>query len=109
MTCLDAYARTDRCTERRWSEVAETCRTQEHERLNDGVLHAAVKAGQCSAKGWGTLQIRLGAVSGYLEQKSVVPYVQEQMKSKMPIQQQSPDLGDMLKDDDYTKQQVKKY
>jgi len=108
MTCLDAYARTDRCTERRWSEVAETCRTQEHERLNDGVLHAAVKAGQCSAKGWGTLQIRLGAVSGYLEQKSVVPYVQEQMKSKMPIQQQSPDLGDMLKDDDYTKQQVKK-
>jgi len=109
MTCLDAYARTDRCTERRWSDVYETCRTYEHERLNDGVLQAAVKAGQCSAKGWGTLQIRLGAVSGYLEQKSVVPYVQEQMKSKMPIQQQSPDLGDMFKDDGYTKQQVKKY
>ena len=109
MTCLDAYARTDRCTERRWSDVYETCRTYEHERLNDGVLQAAVKAGQCSAKGWGTLQIRLGAVSGYLEQKSVVPYVQEQMKSKMPIQQQSPGLGDMLKDDGYTKQQVKKY
>ncbi|MFT5931570.1 MAG: hypothetical protein ACI93G_000650 [Hyphomonas sp.] len=73
------------------------------------MLHAAVKAGQCSAKGWGTLQIRLGAVSGYLEQKSVVPDVQEQMKSKMPIQQQSSDLGDMLKDDGYTKQQVQKY
>ncbi|MEQ8299606.1 MAG: caspase family protein [Hyphomonas sp.] len=110
MTCLDAYARTDRCTERRWSEVAETCRTQEHERLNDGTLQAAVKAGQCSAKGWGTLQIRLGAVSGYLEQKSVVPYVQEQMKSKMPIQQQlAPNLGELLEEPDYTQKRVKKY
>ena len=87
MTCLDAYARTDRCTDRRWSEIYGTCRTYDHERLNDGVLQAAVKAGQCSGKDWGTLQIRLGAVSGLLEQKSVVPYVQEQMKSKMPYQQ----------------------
>ena len=51
------------------------------------MLQAAVKAGQCSGKDWGTLQIRLGAVSGLLEQKSVVPYVQEQLKSKVPYQQ----------------------
>ncbi len=88
MTCLDAYARTDRCTERRWSEVYGTCRTYDHERLDDGVLRAAVTAGQCSGKDWGTLQIRLGAVSGLLEQKAVVPYVQEQQRSKMPIAQQ---------------------
>ncbi|MEQ9436256.1 caspase family protein [Hyphomonas sp.] len=110
MTCLDAYARTDRCTERRWSDVSATCRTHEHQRLNDGVLQAAVKAGQCSAKGWGTLQIRLGAVSGYLEQKSVVPYVQEQMKSKMPMQQQvAPNTGDLLEAPDYSQQPVRKY
>lgn len=98
MTCLDAYARTDRCTERRWSEVDATCRTHEHGRLNDGVLQAAVKAGQCSAKGWGTLQIRLGAVTGYLEQRSVVPYVQEQQRSKMPVLQYAPEAGELLDD-----------
>ncbi len=90
LTCVDAYARTDRCTDRRWSEIYETCRTYDHDRLNDGTLYSAVKAGQCSAKGWGTLQIRLGAVSGLLEQRTVVPYVQEQNMKKGNYQIQDP-------------------
>jgi hypothetical protein len=106
ITCLDAYARTDRCTERRWSEVSEICRTADHERLNDGTLLAGVKAGQCSAKGWGTLQIRLGAVSGLLEQKSVVPYVQEQLKSKAPIEQKAIPILDP--NESYIQKQINK-
>ncbi len=84
LVCLDAYARTDRCTERRWSEIYEMCRTYEHDRLSDGTLLASVRAGQCNAKDWGTLQIKLGAVSGLLEQRTV----QEQLRSKAPQQYQ---------------------
>ncbi len=84
LVCLDAYARTDRCTERRWGEIYETCRTYEHDRLDDGTLLASVRAGQCTSKDWGVLQIKLGAVSGLLEQRAV----QEQLKSKAPQQYQ---------------------
>ena len=84
MVCLDAYARNGMCEARRWGEIWETCRTYEHDRLNDGTLYAAVQAGQCTVKEWDTLQIRLGAVSGLLEQKSIVPYVQQQQQLKMP-------------------------
>jgi Caspase domain len=95
ITCVDAYARTDRCTERRWSEISQTCRVNDHTRLNDGTLLAAVKSGQCNAKDWGVLQIKLGAVSGLLEQKSIVPYVKDNVLkkgawSKAPVQELSP-------------------
>ena len=84
MVCLDAYARNGMCEERRLREIMETCRTYEHDRLNDGTFYAAVESGQCSVKEWGTLQIELGAVSGLLEQKSIVPYVQQQQQLKLP-------------------------
>ncbi len=90
ITCVDAYARTGKCTTRRWSEIQQVCRTADHPRLSDGALESGVKDGSCSPKGWGTLQIKLGAVSGLLEQKSIVPYVQEnvQKKGASPVQQQ---------------------
>lgn len=97
ITCLDAYVRTDRCVSRRWSEISATCRTYEHENLNDGRLKAGIDAGQCTAKGWSRLQMKLGVVGGYLEQKEIVPYILEQTRTKqaMPQQQmqmQAPDL-----------------
>jgi len=94
MICLDGYARTDRCTQKRWSEIYSTCRTYEHERLDDGTLQNAVAAGECSPKGWGTLQIKLGAVSGLLEQRAVTPYINSKMmkqqvsKNPMPLSQE---------------------
>lgn len=84
LVCLDAYARTDRCSERRWAEIYETCRTYEHDRLNDGTLLESVRAGQCNSKDWSTLQMKLGAVSGMLEQRTI----QQQLKTKAPQQYQ---------------------
>ncbi len=100
LTCVDAYARTNKCTTTRWTEISSICRVAEHPRLSDGVLASAVKAGECSAKGWGSLQIKLGAVSGLLEQKSIVPYVQENVLKKggAPAQQSQTLMGpDALK------------
>lgn len=88
ITCIDAYVRTDRCVERRWGEIYQTCRTYEHENLNDGRLQAGVSGGQCTAKSWTTLQMKLGVVGGYLEQKEIVPYILEQRKMKQAMPQQ---------------------
>ena len=56
----------------------EVCKTYEHPRLDDGVLLAAAQNNQCTAEDWGVLQIKLGAVSGMLEQDKLLPYVQQQ-------------------------------
>lgn len=100
ITCIDAYVRTDRCVERRWSEIYQTCRTYEHENLDDGRFQAGVSGGQCTAKGWTNLQMKLGVVGGYLEQKAIVPYILEQRKMKQALpQQQQMQVPDLLPTD----------
>jgi hypothetical protein len=100
ITCIDAYVRTDRCVERRWSEIYQTCRTYEHENLDDGRFQAGVSGGQCTAKGWTNLQMKLGVVGGYLEQKAIVPYILEQRKMKQALpQQQQMQIPDLLPTD----------
>jgi len=76
------------------------------------VLHAAVKAGQCSVEGLGRLKIPAGGLSaGYPRAEIGRAYVQEQMKSKMPIPMPAVSRSwrhALEGNDDYTKQQVQK-
>lgn len=88
LACIDAYVRAGRCTGRRWSEIYSVCRTHDHYRLDDGVLQSSVAAGQCNTEEWPILQIRLGAVSGMLEQKALEPYAmmkQEQIEPEQRV------------------------
>jgi len=86
LACIDAYVRAGRCTGARWSEISSVCRTSDHGRLNDGVLQSSVSAGQCNVDDWPVLQMRLGAVSGMLEQKALEPYVMQKQMEIEPEQ-----------------------
>ncbi|MEM9939573.1 MAG: caspase family protein [Pseudomonadota bacterium] len=83
LVCIDAYVRNGKCVQRRWSEINEVCRAYEHDRLNDGVFQTAVSAGQCNTTDWPVLQMKIGAVSGMVQQSTAYGYTQQ----KQQIQQ----------------------
>ena len=92
MACLDAYVRAGICNRSRWSEISSTCRTDDHDRLNDGALQTAVAAGQCTTEEWPLLQIKLGSVSGMLEQKTLEPYILRKQMDEAPEQRVYTDI-----------------
>lgn len=85
LACVDAYVRAGSCTANRWEEVESVCRVGDHPRLSDGILESAVKSNQCSVDDWDILRIRLGAISGMLEQKAVQPYIEQKTMEQQVI------------------------
>ncbi|MDJ0921483.1 MAG: caspase family protein [Henriciella sp.] len=80
LVCIDAYVRNGKCVADRWSEINEVCRTYEHDRLNDGVFQTAVRAGQCNTEDWTLLQMKIGAVSGMVQQSTSFGYAQQKQQ-----------------------------
>ncbi|MCP3098666.1 hypothetical protein LZ198_07225 [Myxococcus sp. K15C18031901] len=59
LTCVETYVNAGTCDWTHWSELWETCRTYEHQELEDGVFIEAVQSGDCTADNWTALRERL--------------------------------------------------
>jgi len=92
-------------------ERAEDLPHQEHERLNDGVAACGREGGQWLRRRAGGRCRSAGGLSAAISSRNrSVPYVPEQMKKQDAESSSSlRSWRHMLKDDDYTSKQVKRY